>query len=321
MPIYKTKDGRELYLPEPIFKSSQETSTSPVDEVKKAADHIKVVSEVQNTAAQLVGLERLEKERQEMEKKLEETKQELEKARQESLEKELAAIREELKKARDDRDVPAIKELEHKLEETREAYHREQLEALRREIAELRKGGQTDIGEEVKKIRATAEELGLKPTSATETPPDILIQLKKMDHDLQLKLEEMRDERDRRDKEWQLTLKKWEEERQLRQAEIQQKYEAEKEKTQTLKSSFDRALKVIGRAITEEEEETPPTQLSRQYHVEAGEGEMGEFNCPKCGSSVMIAPDTAKAVCAECGFSAPVKRIRKEPIESEEQVG
>jgi len=321
MPYYKTKDGRELYLPEPIFKANPEPSSNPVDEVKKAADHIRVVSEVQNTAAQLVGLERLEKERKEMEEKLEKTKEELEKARQQALERELAEIKQELKKAQEQRDIPAIKELEHKLEEAREAYHREQLEALRKEIAELRKSGGAGINlaEEIKRIRETAQELGLRPNAPTETPPDILLQLKKMDHDLQIKLEEMRDERARREKEWQLTLKKWEEEREMRRAEIQQKYEAEREKIETLKSSFDRAVRIITRALTEEEEEIP-SQISQQYYVEAGEGEMGEFSCPKCGSAVSIAPDAIKAICAGCGFTAPIKRVSREKETNEEQM-
>jgi len=288
-----------------------EKRTNPVQEIKEG---IQVVQETKKIADELSGAKDLQE-------KLEETKEELEKARMEMLSKQLSEMREELKKATESKDMPAMKELEHKLEEAREALYKEQIDALRREIAELRKGeGKQDIADEIKKIRTTAEELGLKPGTTTEISPDIQLQLKKMDHELQLKLEEMRDERERRDKEWQLTLKKWEEERELRRAEIQQKYEAEKEKTETLKSSFDRAVRIIGRAVTEGEEETPG-QIARQYHIEAVEGEMGEFSCPKCGTPVVVAPDANKAVCASCGFSAIVKRISGEKVESEEQVG
>jgi len=288
----------------------QDKRANPVQEIKEG---IQVVQETKRIADELSGAPDLKKE-------LEQTKTELEKAKMETLTRELSEIKEALKKATQDRDIPAIKELEHKLEEARETLYKEQLDALRREIAELRKGeGKQNIADEIKKIRTTAEELGLKPGTTTETPADVQLQLKKMDHELQLKLEEMRDERDRRDKEWQLTLKRWEEERELRRAEIQQKYEAEKEKTETLKSSFDRAVRIIGRAVTEEEEETPG-RIARQYHVEAVEGEMGEFGCPKCGTPVVVAPDAKRAVCAGCGFSAVVKRIPGEKVESEEEM-
>jgi len=289
----------------------QEKKTNPVQEIKEG---IQVVQETKKIADELSGT-------QELKKELEQTKEELEKAKMEALSRELSEIKEALKKSTEDKDMPAMKELEHKLEEAREALYKEQLDALRREITELRKGeGKQDIADEIKKIRTTAQELGLKPGTTTETPPDIQLQLKKMDHELQLKLEEMRDERDRRDKQWQLTLKQWEEERELRRAEIQQKYEAEKEKTETLKSSFDRAVRIIGRAVTEGEEEETPGQIARQYHVEAVEGEMGEFGCPKCGTPVVVAPDANKAVCAGCGFSAIVKRIPGDKVESEEEM-
>jgi len=284
----------------------QEKKTNPVQEIKEG---IQVVQETKKMADELSGTQDLKKE-------LEQTKEELEKARMEALNRELSEIKEALKRATEDRDVPAMRELQHKLEEAREALYKEQINALREEIAELRKGeGKLDLAEEVKKIKMTAQELGLKPGTATETPADIQLQLKKMDHELQLELERMRDERDRRDKEWQLTLKKWEEERELRRAEIQQRYEAEREKTETLKSTFDRAVRIIGRSLAEEGEETP-RPITKQYHIEAVEGEMGEFGCPECGTSVVVAPDASKAVCANCGFSAPIKRVPGEKIES-----
>jgi DNA repair exonuclease SbcCD ATPase subunit len=285
------KQGKEL-----PFTSKE----NPMEQIKQG---IEAVKETKKLADEVSGAE-------ELKKKLEETKEELEKVKMETLNKELAEIKASLKVATENRDIPAIKELEQKLEEAREALYKEQVEALRREIAELRKAGGQNLAEEIKKVKVMAQELGLGSPVA-ETPPDILLQLKKMDQEIQLRLEEMRDERDRRDKEWQLTLKKWEEERALREQEIRQKYEVEKERIETLKSTFERGAKIIGRAITESEEGGKTGSIATAYHVEAAEGEMGEFACPKCSSPVAVAPDAVKAICANCGFSAQVRRTAK----------
>lgn len=309
---------KDVNMPKANDVSSLKKDPASVDDVQKVAEHISVVSKVTGEAAKLVGLEQVVKERNEMEQKLEQTKAELEKQKMEVLTKELAEIKEALKKASERQDIPAIKELEHKLEEARDTYHKEQLDSLRKDIAELRKPekGAGDIAEQIKKIKEASKELGLT-SQVTATPPDIQLELAKMNQELQVKLEEMKDERDRRDKEWQLTLKKWEDEKELRLSEAQQKYEVDKDRTEVFKSTLERGAKIIGRALTEESE--APVGIASASHVEAGEGEMGEFDCPKCHNPVAVAPDATRAVCAKCGFSVPIKRVKK--VESEKPVG
>ncbi len=299
--------------------AGEQSQPASVDDVQKVADHISIVSKTIGEAGKLVGLDKLEKERSDMEQKLAQTQAELEKQKMDVLTKELAEIKVALKAASEKQDIPAIKELEHKLEEARDAYHKEQLASLRQDIAELRKPGEKGVGdmaEEIKKIKEAAQTLGLTSGVST-TPPDILLELKRMDIDLQTRLEEMKDERNRRDKEWELDKMKWQEERELRLSEAQQKYDIEKDRTETFKSTFERGVKIIGRAITEEGE--APAGIASASHVEAGEGEMGEFDCPKCHTPVTVAPDATRAVCAKCGFSVPIKRFKK--VESEKQVG
>jgi DNA repair exonuclease SbcCD ATPase subunit len=277
---------------------------NPVKEIKEGME---VIQETKRVAEEISGAGKLKEE-------LDKTKDELEKQRQEEYRKEMAEIREMLKKAIERDDTPAIKELQVKLEEAKEQYHREQLETLRQEIIKLQESRErgADITTEIRRIKELGQELGLNTTTGTATvPADIQLQLKKMDIDLQLQLAKMNEERDRRDKEWQLALKKWEEERALREQEMRQKYEAEKDKMETLKSTFERGAKIVGRAIAEPEEEKP--SLSSTYHVEAGEGEMGEFACPKCISPIAVAPDAIKAICAKCGFTATIRRVKVEP--------
>jgi len=297
-----------------------EKKGNPVEEIKEG---MKVVQETKAVAEELSGSKELKEER-------DKAKEALAQEREEAHKKEIIELKDLIKKYAESQDMPRVRELERQLQEKDALYHREQIEDLRQDIAELRKPekGAGDIAQKIKEIKEASKELGLT-SGVTTTPPDILLELKRMDQELKIKLEEMKDERDRRDKEWQLTLKKWDDERELRISAAQQKYEVDKERTETLKSSFDRGMKIIGRALTEEETGAP---IAQAYHVEAGEGEMGEFACPKCRATVAIAPDTVKAVCVRCGFIAPVKRIKPSPPpappqeagvqdESTEQVG
>jgi ribosomal protein S27AE len=275
---------------------------NPVKEIKEGME---VIQETKKIAEEISGTGKLKEE-------LDKTREELERQKEEEYRKEQTEIREMLKKAIEKDDTPAIKELQAKLDEVRDQYHREQLESLRQEITRLQESRErgVDISQEIKRIKEVGQELGL--TTGTPTvSADIQLQLKKMDIDLQLQLAKMNEERDRRDKEWQLALKKWEEERALREQEIRQKYETEKERMETLKSTFDRGVKIIGRAITESEGEAPSPASA--YHVEAAAGEMGEFACPKCSSPVAVAPDAVRAICAKCGFTANIRRVKVEP--------
>jgi len=277
---------------------------NPVKEIKEGME---VIQETKRVAEEIAGAGKLKEE-------LDKTREELERQRQEEYKRELAEIREMLRKAVERDDTPAIKELQAKLEEVKDQYHREQLESLRQEIIKLQESRErgVDISQEIKRIKEVGQELGLT-TGVPTVPADIQIQLKKMDIELQLQLAKMNEERDRRDKEWQLALKKWEEERALREQEIRQKYEVEKDRMDTLKSTFERGAKIIGRAITESEEGEKAGSIATAYHVEAAEGEMGEFACPKCSSPVAVAPDAARAICANCGFTTNVRRIKVEP--------
>jgi len=302
---------KDLNMPEANQVTSLRREGENSDEVQKFSKHIKAITEVTEAAGKVVGIDKLEQEKRKMEEELREAQKEVEKLKMETLTKQLDEIKMALKAATEQRDVPAIKELEQKLEQVREAYHMEQLEALRRELEELRKErSQRDITEDIKRIKEVGKELGLTSSTPT-TPPDIMLQLKHMDYELQLELERIRDERDRREKEWQLTLKKWEEEKELRKQEIDAKVAAERDKVDTLKTIGTR----LGKAIFEGALEGSqggiggrPSANAKSYTVEAMNGEAGEFNCPKCSSVVGIAPDTVKAICANCGQVFPIKR-------------
>jgi DNA repair exonuclease SbcCD ATPase subunit len=276
------------------------------DEVKKFADHLKIVSDLSETARKMSGADKIEEEKRNVEQQLQEAQQQLSKMQIDFLSKQLDEIKSQLKTATENKDLPMVRELERKLEEVRDAYHKAELEALRKEIEKLR-GEKSDIAEEIKKIKEVGKELGL---SSGSPPPDILIELKKMDYQLQLEIERLRDERDRREKEWQLQLRKWEEEKELRKQEVEARIAADREKLEALKTIGTR----LGKAIFESAMESSQPAIagrSKSYTVEAIEGESGEFTCPDCGSTVGLLPDTEVAVCAGCRSQFPVKRTPK----------
>lgn len=58
----------------------------------------------------------------------------------------------------------------------------------------------------------------------------------------------------------------------------------------------------------------PPPQGQQQppgeknYHIEAGVGDGGVFDCPDCDQPVTIGEDTVDAICANCGYHTPIIR-------------
>jgi hypothetical protein len=142
-------------------------------------------------------------------------------------------------------------------------------------------------------------------------PPEIALQIKKMDADLQLHLEQMRDDRLRRDQEFKFEIKKWDEERDMRRAEIQGKVQSERERAEM----FAGALQTIGKAAGEAYAENltkggaPLGSSPREtYGIRLGESEQGTFECPHCKSPIGVGPTSINARCVTCGGTFPISR-------------
>lgn len=181
-------------------------------------------------------------------------------------------------------------------------------------LTETVKGGQKPPAEELKKyleLRDTFEQAFAPKQSEQSLPAETQLEIKKMDNNLQIQLEEMRDARSRRDNEWKLTVRKWDEEKLMRQQELDAKITGEREKLDTIKTIGDRFVGAVVGGLMEGSGETPAiaSRPEKKYTIDAGESEEGEFNCPKCNSVVGIAADTVTAICANCGMKFPIRRV------------
>lgn len=73
-----------------------------------------------------------------------------------------------------------------------------------------------------------------------------------------------------------------------------------------------------GMLAAEEAKNIPQAPKSKVgQHVEAGEGESGEFEC-SCGQPVAIGPTARSAICSNCGTRFPIERTKPE-LEPEEE--
>jgi ribosomal protein S27AE/DNA repair exonuclease SbcCD ATPase subunit len=212
-----------------------------------------------------------------------------------------------------------VEQARSEVEKTKEELAAERQRRLEDKFSELTdelrairegKGGARTADQVIEEAVKTAEKLGYAKTGTPQVSPEVQLQLKKMETDLQLRLEEMRDERDRRDKEWQLTLKKWEDEKALRTQELEQKARADREKMEFLSSAQQRIGRIIagmlkgGGSIS-----SGGSGISKSYHIEAEEGSEGEVECPGCSQSIFVAPDASKVICDGCGQEIEVKRV------------
>lgn len=302
------------------FKGDKSPSPkSDADAVDKTTQHMKAIKEVKDVAEEISGAGELRKQYEESEKARKKTEAELAEERQKQLQTEIKNLQTEMTKLFDQKGPnPEVAKLMQQLENTKTELIQSRFDYLDKEIKELRTmkasgASQSALDEQIKQIKSAAMELGLQAPSGTTMSPELQVQLKQMDIDMQLHMEQMKDDRDRRDKEWQLTLKKWDEERDQKEREIAARVAVEKDKI-ALGGDF---MKKIGttfaRATMDAGQEMTAGKVASQV-IEAGVGDFGEMPCPTagCGGTIAIARDALKAVCSNCSTVYDIRRIAKE---------
>jgi hypothetical protein len=147
-------------------------------------------------------------------------------------------------------------------------------------------------------------------------PAAIALELKKMDTNLQVTLENMKDERQRRDQEFALKIKQFDLERQDRIAEAQGKIQVEQERNKMISGGLETIGRAIGHGLADgSREAAPPGSIGarqpeppKSYHIELNENEADEFGCPKCAARIAVGPTTTEAQCVGCNSRFPVVR-------------
>jgi len=291
-----------------------------VDAVDKTAQHMKAIKEVKDVAEEISGAGELRRQVQESEDARVKSERELAEERQRQLQEQIKNLQNEVTKLFDQKGPnPEVAKLMQQLEITKNELIQNRFDYLDKEIKELSQmkasgASQTALDQQIKQIKAAASELGLQAPSGNVMSPELQVQLKQMDINLQLQMEQMKDDRDRRDKEWQLTLKKWEDERDQKERELTAKVAAEKDKMALAGDFMKKIGMTFAQATRDAGQEIATGNVASQV-IEAGEGDFGEVTCPTpgCGASIAIAKDAIKAICPNCSAVYPIQRIPKEP--------
>jgi len=299
------------------------------DAVAKSTDQMKAIKEVKDVAEEISGAGELRKQVEKSEEARQKSEAELAKERQNQLQDQIKNLQTEMTKLFDQKGPnPEVAKLMQQLENTKNELVQNRFDYLDKQIKELSQmktsgASQTALDQQIKQIKAAASELGLQTPSGTTMSPELQVQLKQMDINLQLQMEQMKDDRDRRDKEWQLTVKKWDEEKDRKERELGAKVAVEKEKLGLAGDFMKKIGGTFARATIDAGKEMTAGKVASQV-IQAGEGDFGEMPCltPGCGGTIGIAKDAVKALCPNCSTVYEIQRIAKEPgigsaIESE----
>jgi hypothetical protein len=148
-------------------------------------------------------------------------------------------------------------------------------------------------------------------------PAAIALELKKMDTNLQVTLETMKDDRQRRDQEFALKIKQFDLDRQDRIAEAQGRIQVEQERNKMISGGLETVGRAIGHGMADGSREVAQApgsigatqqQPAKSYHIALDENEADEFDCPKCAARIAVGPTTTEAQCVGCNSKFPVVR-------------
>jgi hypothetical protein len=303
-----------------------------ISDVEKKTKDMTIIDQAMETARKLAGTDVLTEEMKRKEDKLEEERKAKEKA-----EKDLAKKETELVEER----------LGSKIDKLTESISRgaspqsiaEQIGDIKKAAGELGLGGskvsefkematliqslnpQKDLAAQVKDARdlltALQPERG-KESLVEGVPAAVAIELKKMDSDFKIRLEQMADARQERDQNFQITLKKWEEDREIRRQEVDGKILVERERNQMIAGGLEIIGKAAGKAYAESggglaaslgSVSQRQSGAAKTGHIEIDQGQSGTFECPNCHSPIGVGPTSVTAQCVKCSSRFPIARI------------
>ena len=182
-------------------------------------------------------------------------------------------------------------------------------------------GSTQSISEKLAEIKGTAGELGWGPQQqGGQVPSDVQIKLQEQDHRFKIEIEKMKDDRERRDKEWQVSMMKYGDDKAFKSQQLQQEVAANKERTDLLRGGLDTIGRIAGKAMVSNDGGGGIGQrVAKEYPLMADDGETGEFSCPGCGSKLYLAPDAVEISCPKCGSVSSFTRTKPESPPKEQK--
>lgn len=311
-----------------------------IGDVKKLADNMGVMNETMGAARKLAGTDTLSQELDRKEKKVEDLGKEKDKVTQDLQDARLQIIQTQLGSKIDQlsetvKSGGSAKSIGEQIAEIKSVAGDLGLGTSKvsefKDMANLIQSlnPHKDLAQQIKEAKDILSVL--QPEKGKEAhiegvPAEIAVQLKKMDTDFQLKIEEMKDARQKSDQDFQITVKRWEEERDIRRQEVDGKILVERERNQL----FSGALKTVGGAIGQGLAASPGSinqgqqSTAKNYQFQVPEGEGGTSECPNCHAPIGIGPTTTLAQCVNCNGQfkvarTPVEKVAETPLAEEEE--
>ncbi len=200
------------------------------------------------------------------------------------------------------------------------------MERLQEAISNNNRG---DIVAQLQSIEKLAGMLGYQKIEAGPTDSHLILEIKRLEHQMQREEREFQQLMKESDRNWELRLRELDQ----RAREADAKLAHEKEKWNALVSAPERLGAALAQGYLEKgiagNANAPATANTiapvanngsgkALYHAEANEGETGELNCPECQTPIGISPVAKKVECVNCGTKVSIKRL---PVSKTERDG
>ena len=303
-----------------------------ISDVKQQAENMSVIDETIGNARKLSGADALEQKADSERRERQKVEQERDKAVEDKHQAQLNTLRVEL--------GSKVDELARSLAGGASQKNiGDQISEIKKAASELNLGG-SKISE-VREMLSLIDSLNPKKTLVeqikdakelitiisppAEKPPDftiggmpssVALELKKMDQHLQITLENMKDDRQRKDQEFQFNIKKYDSEVEMRRQEIAGKLAVEREKSQMIANAIEMIGRAGGKAVLDGIRGAPQETgrvSGRITGIELPEGAGAEFPCPNCNSPMAVGPTSTLANCVGCKSQFPITRISTGP--------
>lgn len=304
-----------------------------ISDVQKEAESMDVIDKAMGTARKLAGTDALGEELKNKDKKIEElgkdkekTGKELQDTRMQVIQAELGGKIDKLSEAL--KSGASSKSIGDQITDIKKAANELGLGGSK--VSELKEmmaliqslNPQRNLVEQVKEAKDLL--IALQPEKPKGSgllvegiPAEIALEIKKMDTNLQITLEQMKDDRQRRDQDFKLTLEEFKENREMKRQEIDGKIQVEKDRNELLAGGIETIGKAIGRGYWEAGQEATAPQggisqkqqsQAKSYTLKLDEGESGQFDCPNCHTKVGVGPTSTVVRCVGCNSQFPITR-------------
>jgi hypothetical protein len=215
---------------------------------------------------------------------------------------------------------------EERARKAEERAHETELQALQNlfntQINELKSHIESGMSkgsflQQYNEVMETAKALGASIGPAQGVNPAANLDTLKFQHQMAMEDREFQRKMKESDRQWDMKMAELQEERSLKREELalrRNQYEMLSNAPRMIGEAIGTAL-LGGTQTTDAISKKPRTtqapsaQSNKAFHIEASPGEIGEAQCPNCGGTIAIGPETSEASCVKCGQKAIVTRV------------